>query len=227
MRGGGRRDLDAPGIEPTAEVHRLHPVQPATPHPMAELGNRDDPRADAAHDGEEVADVVVVAVGDQGKVEAADVTQPGRAERVAVSPRVNDDLAPLRAGQPECRMPEEGHLSATGGTHVPHGPGLGGGRQGGRPITVLTRCKRPAAGRERGADVDHDNAQLAALRLTVPGQPKCSWEHEMMTGTDHLRNYAPRPRASPSPPRPTSKSSSAFSGTPQPRRPSTPTPDSS
>src|SRR4051794_1129870 len=149
---------------------------------MAELGNRDGPRADAAHDGEEVAEVVVVAVGDQGNVEGADVTQPRRAERVAVSPRVNDDLAPLRAGQPECRMPEEGHLSATGGTHVPHGPGLGGGRQGGRPITVLTRCKRPAAGRERGADVDHDNAQLAALRLTVPGQPKCSWEHEMMTG---------------------------------------------
>jgi hypothetical protein len=54
---------------------------------VPKLGNRDDPRADVANDGEEVAEVVMMAVRDQRKVERADVTQPRRAQRIAIRPR--------------------------------------------------------------------------------------------------------------------------------------------
>jgi hypothetical protein len=130
VRRGRHRDLDAVEFEHAPEVHRLHPVQPMAAHPVPELGDRDDPRADAVYDGEQVAEVVVMAVRDQGKVERADVTQLRRAQRIAMGPGVDDDLAPLRAGQPERRVPQEGHLATAGGAHGPHGPGLAAASQG-------------------------------------------------------------------------------------------------
>jgi hypothetical protein len=78
MRGRRHRDLDTLEFEHAAEVHRLHPVQLMAPHPVPEFGDRDDPRVDVADDGEEVAEVVVMAVRDQGKVEWADVPQRRR-----------------------------------------------------------------------------------------------------------------------------------------------------